>query len=321
MIVELTEQIKNELAQLPITRQTSPSARAAEIAAMVRFGGTLSVERRTTRVEIAVDSAAAAQRLRRQIAGVYALRPTMHRVMRSPRDSGLYVMRLTHTAETLAMWTGLIDRKGRPVTGMPVEVVSGSLDDAAAALRGAFLVSGKVSIVRRSTAVLEIACPTAASAMALSGFMRRHEVKAKLHHTVRRGEHLERVIVRGAPAIAKFLRVTGAPNAADAISRDVGEQLRAQKVASMADANRDRARAAAAETVVAAQRALTAMGDSLPPQLVEVARLRVAHPEASLSELGEHAEPRLTKDQVYGRLRRVVRTVQESEIDQPAGAA
>jgi DNA-binding protein WhiA len=44
--------------------------------------------------------------------------------------------------------------------------------------------------------------------------------------------------------------------------------------------------------------------DSFPPHLRAAAALRLAHPELSLTELGERANPPLSKDTMSGRLRR-----------------
>lgn len=69
----------------------------------------------------------------------------------------------------------------------------------------------------------------------------------------------------------------------------------------------ERRRASAAERAVPALRALLEQrGDALPPQLVLVGRLRVAHPDDSLAQLGERVEPRLSKDAVASRLRRLL---------------
>ena len=45
--------------------------------------------------------------------------------------------------------------------------------------------------------------------------------------------------------------------------------------------------------------------DNLPPALRELAELRLANPEVSLRELGELADPPLTKSAVYHRVRRI----------------
>lgn len=45
--------------------------------------------------------------------------------------------------------------------------------------------------------------------------------------------------------------------------------------------------------------------EELPPALQDFIRLRVTYPEASLKELGEKANPPLSKSAVYHRVRRI----------------
>ena len=54
------------------------------------------------------------------------------------------------------------------------------------------------------------------------------------------------------------------------------------------------------------ERALEILGDDIPDHLREAGDLRLAHRDASLDELGHHADPPLTKDAVAGRIRRLL---------------
>jgi len=51
--------------------------------------------------------------------------------------------------------------------------------------------------------------------------------------------------------------------------------------------------------------------DSLPPALAELAELRMLHPHVSLRELGELADPPLSKSAVYHRVRRIEELAEE----------
>jgi hypothetical protein len=53
-------------------------------------------------------------------------------------------------------------------------------------------------------------------------------------------------------------------------------------------------------------RAVELAGEELPDHLVQAGRLRVEHDQASLEELGQLAEPPMTKDAVAGRIRRLL---------------
>jgi len=68
----------------------------------------------------------------------------------------------------------------------------------------------------------------------------------------------------------------------------------------------DRRRIAGATATVAAVRDALDKLDSAPCRLVDAGRLRLEHPDASLTELGRLATPPMTKDTIYGLLRRLV---------------
>src|SRR5690625_6245064 len=106
----------------------------------------------------------------------------------------------------LARKTGLMDPRGRPVRGMPPAVVNGSVGDAAAAWRGAFLSQGVLTEPGRSSA-LEVVAPGPEAALALVGAARRLDVTAK----AREVRQADRVGVRAADTITTLLTAMGAP--------------------------------------------------------------------------------------------------------------
>jgi DNA-binding transcriptional regulator WhiA len=54
----------------------------------------------------------------------------------------------------------------------------------------------------------------------------------------------------------------------------------------------------------------------VPDHLREAGDLRLAHRDASLDELGHHADPPLTKDAVAGRIRRLLAMAdKQAEVD------
>ncbi|WP_063786638.1 DNA-binding protein WhiA, partial [Rhodococcus opacus] len=54
------------------------------------------------------------------------------------------------------------------------------------------------------------------------------------------------------------------------------------------------------------ERALDILGDEVPDHLAAAGHLRVEHRQASLEELGQLADPPMTKDAVAGRIRRLL---------------
>ena len=80
------------------------------------------------------------------------------------RKGSRYLVRVTRAARALARQTGPDRRHGRPVRGLPRQVVSGALCDCEAAWRGAFLAHGSLTEPGRSMA-LEITCPGSEAAL------------------------------------------------------------------------------------------------------------------------------------------------------------
>ena len=66
------------------------------------------------------------------------------------RKGNRYVVRVRKDGDSLARQTGLVDNDGRPVRGLPRQVVSGTTCDCEAAWRGAFLAHGSLTGPGRS---------------------------------------------------------------------------------------------------------------------------------------------------------------------------
>ena len=64
----MTSSLKDELTRLPITK---PCCRKAEVSALVRFAGGLHIAAGKIVVEVELDAAQSARRLRKDIADLY----------------------------------------------------------------------------------------------------------------------------------------------------------------------------------------------------------------------------------------------------------
>ncbi|GMA19366.1 hypothetical protein GCM10025862_13870 [Arsenicicoccus piscis] len=213
-------------------------------------------------------------------------------------------MRVTQDGEALARQTGLVDLMGRPVRGLPPKIVSGASCDAVAAWRGAFLAHGSLTEPGRSSA-LEITCPGPEAALALVGSARRLSLQAKAREV--RG--VDRVVIRDGDAISAMLTRMGAHDAVLAWEdRRMRREVRAtaNRLANFDDANLRRSARAAVAAGARVERALEILGDEVPDHLREAGDLRLAHKQASLEELGQLANPPMTKDAVAGRIRRLL---------------
>src|SRR5690606_19773182 len=164
-----------------------------------------------------------------------------------------------------ARQTGLLDQRGRPVRGLPAMVVGGSVADAEAAWRGAFLAHGSLTEPGRSSA-LEVGCPGPEAALALVGAARRLGISAKARE-VRGGD---RVVIRDGEAIGALLTRLGAHESLLAWEeRRMRREVRAtaNRLANFDDANLRRSARAAVAAGARAQRALEILGDEVPDHL------------------------------------------------------
>jgi len=150
-----------------------------------------------------------------------------------------------------------------------------------------------------------VSCPGPEAALALVGAARRLGVQAKMSE-IRGGD---RVVVRDPDSAGEMLRRMGAVKTHQSWMHrryQSVERMPLGQSSSFSDANRRRSEAAGATTAARVSRALDILGAAAPEHLANVGRLRIAHPSASLEELGRIAEPPMSKDALAGRLRRLL---------------
>ena len=298
----LTMDLKDELARLEIKKS---SVRVAELSTILRFCGGLHLIAGKIAIEVEVDTAQLARRVTKDIAEVFGIRSELAVISASGiRKASRYQVRVLDQGDVLARQTGLIDNRGRPVRGLPASLVSGSLEEASAVWRGAFLAHGSLTDPGRSAA-LEITAPGNEAAMALVGVARRLGVTAKAREV--RGVH--RVVVREGEAIAAMLTHMGAHSQVLKweelrLRREV--RATANRLANFDDANLRRSAQAAVAAGARVQRALEILGDDIPDHLKYAGELRLKHKQASLDELGHLSDPPMTKDAIAGRIRRLL---------------
>ena len=298
----MTAQVKAELASTSVTKSC---CRKAEVSSTLRFAGGLHIVSGRIVVEAELDTGAAARRLRRDIQEIYG-HPSEVVVVSSAgiRRGTRYVLRVVRDGEALARQTGLLDQRGRPVRGLPPQVVSGATCDAVAAWRGAFLAHGSLTEPGRSSAI-EVTCPGTEAALALVGSARRLGISAKAREV--RG--VDRVVIRDGDAIGALLTRLGAHESLMAWEeRRMRREVRAtaNRLANFDDANLRRSARAAVAAGARVERALELLGDDVPDHLKQAGALRLEHKQASLEELGQLHQPPLTKDAVAGRIRRLL---------------
>ena len=302
---QFTVRVKEELAAL---RPAAPSERRALLSALLRFAATLhiggTVGPRFTLV-VDTESGGVARLAFWLLHERYDVRPDFR--VRSPgalSPHSRYQVVLTERVERVLAGSGILDAGGRLVYGVAPGLVRGAAA-AACYARGAFLGRGSVSAPTRAPH-LEFGAPEERTAAHLADLLVRLGLPARLGA---RAPDQFRVVLKGGEAIGRALVTMGARDAYLAwedgrIRREV--RAEAVRLANADQANLRRSVAAAMAQTAAVERALAEVGwAGLPGDLAEVAVLRLAHPEATLAELGSLLDPPRTKAAVAARLRRL----------------
>jgi DNA-binding protein WhiA len=309
--VALTADVKEELARVEVSKT---SVRAAELASVLRFAGGLHIISGRIAIEAELDSPTIARRVTRDLGELYGVRPDVSVISPSGiRRSNQYLVRVLDGGETLARQTGLLDARRRPVRGLPNKLTTGSRDDVAAVWRGAFLAHGSLTDPGRSAA-LEVTCPGNETAMALVGAAGRLGISAKAREV--RGVH--RVVIRDGEAISSMLALMGATETVrnwEELRQRREVRATANRLVNFDDANLRRSAQAAVAACARVERAMELLGDDIPEHLRYAGELRLAHRDASLDELGHHADPPMTKDAVAGRIRRLLAMADKRAAD------
>ena len=307
----LTADVKDELARIEVTKS---SVRVAELSTILRFSGGLPLISGRIAIEVELDTAQLARRVRKDLAELFGIESDLAIISPSGiRRTSRYQVRVVKQGDVLARQTGLLDSRGRPVRGLPATLVSGSIEEAQAVWRGAFLAHGSLTDPGRSAA-LEITAPGNEAAMALVGVARRLGVIAKAREV--RGVY--RVVIREGEAIATMLTQIGAHTQVlrweeMRLRREV--RATANRLANFDDANLRRSAQAAVAAGARVERALELLGPGIPEHLRYAGELRLKHKQASLDELGHLSDPPMTKAAIAGRIRRLLAMADKHAAD------
>lgn len=297
--------VKNELARL--LPQTE-CCHKTELAALVRACGRIGIAGAgRLSCTLATDHAGVARKIIRLIKSGFGLSTvTMVMRRRQLRKNLNYVVRIPHQEGLLQLlvFAGVVDEDGNLSEWgeMP------SLEQEhcrRAYLRGTFLGTGWISPPERQHH-LEMSTTSTEAADAVGQLLFRFGIPVRM---LSRKEVLV-LYVKGAGQIAHFLNVVGAHEALlryedvralKEMKNLVNRQVNAET------ANLSKTIEASARQVEALER-VRASGaiKKLNPMLIELAHLRLNHPDASLKELGEMCSPPATKSAINHRMRQLM---------------
>ncbi|MEW6573706.1 MAG: DNA-binding protein WhiA [Bacillota bacterium] len=292
---------KGELARV---KEERPCCLLGELAGLARAAGRVKKENGTVRLEIRTENPAVARKAFQLVRAVFGKQATLLvGEQRRLRRKKLYRICLPEELAPVAAKLGLIDRFGRPIPGIRRAFLRRECCRRAY-LRGHFLGSGWVSGTAPAYH-LEFATESKRSAEDLVSLLGQLGLKARI--TGRKNGFM--VYLKKSGAIGDCLRLMGASGPLlelenTRILREVKNRINRLVNCDTANLNK---------TVEAALQRKEEIGfinarlglENLPEELRELAKLRLAHPEATLKELGEMAHPPLTKSCVNHRLRRL----------------
>lgn len=304
--MSFTAEVKEELARVP---PTCSHCDKAVLAALVRIEGTLMFGgmangRHRLRVELATDVPSVARLIIKLLHQLYQLKTelTVRRSVLHKTPNYLIVLPMQPGLEEALRDMGVLSESGLQM-GIDPHLVEKQCCTSAY-LRGAFLGSGFISNPRGDFH-FEMTVESEDLARDLVALLEEKGIDARLMS--RRSSWT--VYLKSGSAISEFLALVGAHQAALAmenerviksVRNDVNRRVNAEL------ANQAKSAQSSIEQIVAIRKVVAEHGmENLPPALQEYIRLRVAYPDATLKELGERANPPLSKSAVYHRVRRI----------------
>ncbi|MDO5358210.1 DNA-binding protein WhiA [Slackia faecicanis] len=277
----------------------------ATLAALIRIEGTLFFSGPGRyRLEVATEISSVARLIIKSLHQTYALKTelTVRRSVLHKTPNYLIVVPSQPGMEEALHDLGVLGDAGLEM-GIHAHLIEKPCCEAAY-LRGAFLGSGFIA-EPRGDFHFEITVENEGLAEGLVALMTERGIKARILH--RRNSYI--VYLKSGTAISEFLAFVGAHQSALAmenervrksVRNDINRKVNAEL------ANQAKSAEAAIDQIVSIRKLAESgkMAD-LPPGLQEFVRLRLRYPDASLKELGERANPPLSKSAVYHRVRRL----------------
>ncbi|MGI6357960.1 MAG: DNA-binding protein WhiA [Bacillota bacterium] len=312
-----TEDVKRELARQD---RAEDCCRRAELAALIRLNGSIEHSRTAQwGLVVTTQNPATARvifKLLRAVLGVQAELYIRRKVRL--RKNNVYLIRCRGQVMQLLRQVGLLEDGQTLGHGVAKWVVQKRCCRRAY-LRGAFLAAGAINDPLKVSYHMEISTTEAEQGQVLCRLLQCEGLAPK---TVKRKEDLV-VYLKEGEQIVRFLNIIGAHTALlkfeDArVRKEMRNQINRLVNAETANLNK---------TVEAAVRQMEAIRtiqlhqawDMLSPGLRQIADLRLEHPDLSLYELGQIADPPLSKSAVNHRLRKLLRLADTLRRSSAAG--
>lgn len=299
-------QSKNELTRV----ESPPCCRRAELSALVRINGTVSLHRRSIVLDVTTENAAIARHIFTLFKGLYGIHPeVLVRKKVRLKKNNVYFNRLTEDAKRVLLDLKILQRgHGERLTqteGIDPELIRSSCCRRAY-LRGAFMASGSVNNPDSGSYHLEIVTTYQDHAAAICRLMNRFHLHAKVIE--RKKGYV--VYIKEGDKIGEFLSIIGAHQSLlhfedVRIMKDMRNSV--NRLVNCETANLNKTIQAAMRQIENIRLIERELGlDQLPARLREVAEVRLKYPEITLTELGQMLPGgKVSKSAVNHRLRKL----------------
>ncbi len=292
---------KKELTQI----KSKPCCQLAELSALARMNGTLRLSDGSRTLDIQTENAAIARR-------IYTLLKKVCRVQAQVlvqkkaqlKKNHVYIVRIPISRENMHPHVQQRLQRLRELGMDPLLIEKTCCKRAF--LRGAFLAGGSVNNPERNSYHLEISCFSEQLCHHLTQLANQFDVNAKCIE--RKNSHV--LYIKEGERITEFLNVIGAHQALlhfedVRIVKDMRNSV--NRLVNCETANLNKTIQASMKQVANIRLIQQTMGlENLPPKLREVAEARLAHPDLSLSELGQQLpQGPMSKSGVNHRLRKI----------------
>lgn len=293
--------VKKELTTLEVHREHAK----AELAALIRMNGAVTLANRQLILNVQTENAAIARRLYSLLKDHYDVRSELlvRRKMKLKKNN-IYIVRLKENAQNVLADLDIMD--GLMFNSNVSSSIMGNAQKMRSYLRGAFLAGGSVNNPETSRYHLEIYSIYEEHNQDICDMLNYYGLNARTLD--RRNGYI--AYLKGAEQIADFLTLIGATNAMlkfedVRIVRDMRNSV--NRLVNCETANLNKTIDAASKQIENIEYIDTMIGlSNLPEKLREIAELRVEHPEISLKELGEMVPSGpISKSGINHRIRKI----------------
>ncbi|HMA59140.1 MAG TPA: DNA-binding protein WhiA [Halanaerobiales bacterium] len=300
--MSFSDDVKHELAHLEIEQK---GIHQAELAALIRMGGSILLSSGKMAVKISVSHGDVARRIYRYIKEEYQFESEIRVKKNNLSRRKIYELFITPQKGVYDLLENLgILNKSHSLLFTVADWIKDKRDYKRAYLRGVFLAGGSVN-KPGAEYHLEIRCEHKSHAEEIIDLMQDFELDPHLtEHKKKQVIYLKRY-----DDIATMLNLMGAYNSLLKLENtQVFKEIKnnVNRRVNFETANLDKTVKAAMEQIEDIELIEEIKGlDNITESLREIAELRKDNPYASLKELGEMLEPKLTKSGVYNRIRRL----------------